>query len=828
VDRNILMHRSVPTTYVLLVDDRDDKLGYLRELLQGQGYRVEVARQGAEAYQKARENPPDLVISDLRMPAMDDGHTLLRKWKADPLLEEIPFVVYTATYADPEDERLALNLGADAFVAKPSGPEEFIARIRVILASTARSAAAEMQPCVDEEKAILEQYSETLVRKLEEKTAQLEASNRALQLEVKERNEIAKTQIAILDALPARIALIDSAGTIIAVNESWRQFAADDEAAAPELGVGQNYLTACDDARVPYSAQAQSAAAGIREVIRGDRSVFAIEYPYHSPTQERWYRMMVTSLRESAGAVVMHLDITDRKRMEMQLIASQEQSYLLLNSTAEGIYGLDLAGRCTFCNPAAARLLGYDNPNDIVGQSVHDQHHYRHADGSAFVLADCPAHHGYLQGMETHAVDEVFFRKDGSQFPVEYWSHPIRRGADIVGAVVAFLDISERRNLEARFQQSQKMEAVGRLAGGVAHDFNNALQVIIVCCELLDEQLTGRDEARQCVREMQVAAHRGSSLTRQLLAFSRKQVLRPVLLDLNEVLIAMREMLQRMIGEDITLACAYEPDLNAIEADEAQIEQILMNLAVNSRDAMPHGGELLIKTANVTHSGTEFGDGAVLGSRRYVLLSVRDTGIGMDDATQSRIFEPFFTTKEPGKGTGLGLSTVYGIVSQSGGFIDVDSEPGRGTCFDIYFPSARAPALGSAERAQRHRVSGGTEAVLLVEDEDSLRVLISKSLRAHGYKVLEARDGRTALDLAAKPTVAIDLVVSDVILPDISGPQVVSRLVQGRPFLKTLYISGYTDDYISHRRVAKDEPVLLEKPFSIGALLSKIREVLDG
>jgi PAS domain S-box-containing protein len=814
--------------HMLLVDDKHENLEYLGALIARSGYRVETARQGEEAFEKAKADPPCLVISDLLMPVMD-GYTLLRKWKADPQLREIPFVVYTATYTDPADERLASDLGADAFILKPCEPREFMARIRTALGTPPHAGVPTDTADASHELALQKQYNEALVRKLEHKMTQLEESNRALQAEILERRATAETQIAILDALPSHIALVNSAGLIEAVNQAWRRFAAATRPAAAPLGIGQDYLATCAGPYCLNSAAAAPAVFALRDVLGGARSAFSVEYPCHAREEQRWFRMVVTSLTSapSSGAVVMHIDITERKLAELHLIQSQEQSYLLLNSTAEGIYGLDLAGRCTFCNPAAARLLGYANPNEIVGQLVHEHHHFLHDDGRPYPMEECPTHYGPLHGNGRHGTDEVFYRSDGSPFPVEYWSHPIRRGEEIVGAVVAFLDNSERRNLEAQFLQSQKMEAVGRLAGGVAHDFNNALQVVATCCELLDEELPPQAPARQYIREMQAAARRSTSLTRQLLAFSRKQVLRPVILNLNEVLEAIREMLQRMIGEDITMKYEYGTDLRPISADQGQIEQILMNLVVNSRDAMPHGGELTIRTANVSTRELALPGAEDPRSDHYVLLRVQDTGSGMDEVTRSRIFEPFFTTKDPGKGTGLGLSTVYGIVKQSGGTIDVQSEVAKGTSVNIHFPMAQAPVPSDSSRPAGDPRTRGSESILLVEDEDALRRLIGHSLRAHGYTVLEAQTGRTAAQIVSQAGVRIDLVVCDVILTDTSGPQVVEQLMKQNPAIRALYVSGYTDDYIAHRGLAGDQPELLEKPFSIDALLSRIRAVLD-
>ena len=319
-------------------------------------------------------------------------------------------------------------------------------------------------------------------------------------------------------------------------------------------------------------------------------------------------------------------------------------------------------------------------------------------------MRECRIEQVLKSGERIHVDGEVFYRRDGSQFPVEYWSHPVLHGSEIVGAVVAFLDISEQRNLEAQFLHSQKMEAVGRLTGGVAHDFNNVLQIILTCSELLEQRLTDQEEASGLTREIRAAADRGSSLTRQLLAFSRKQLPTPVLINLNSAINDFQEMLGRIIGEDVLLEIHREPQLYDIEADRGQLEQVLMNLAVNARDAMPHGGELIVATSNVDVRSAEPPEPPFLEPGQYAMLSIGDTGIGMDQATQSRIFEPFYTTKEPGKGTGLGLSTVYGIVKQSGGLITVKSELGKGSDFRIYLPRAH----GTATRASPvGRIDGG-------------------------------------------------------------------------------------------------------------------------
>ena len=416
----------------------------------------------------------------LLMPVMD-GYRLLGHWKADVRLMTIPFIVYTATYVDAADERLARDLGADAFIRKPAEPQAFIAELRKALAQFAGGVPAGVKQRSSEKGLLLQQYSEALIRRLEHKTLQLQESNRALRQEVIDRNELAQTQIAILNALAAHIAIVDPGGTIVSVNDSWRRFASANVFLSCGLSVGENYLEACAANQGTNSADGPSVADGIRSVLLGNNLSFTLEYRYGAEALQRWFKLMVTPLNSgrSTDAVIMHVDITDKKAAEERLRESQEQYLLLLNSTAEGIYGLDIDGVCTFCNLSAARMLGFEDPGELVGSLVHEDHHHSRPDGTPHSLQECRIYQVLKNGGGAHADDEVFNRRDGSQFPVEYWAHPIRQGSEIVGAVVAFLDISERRDLEAQFLHAQKMEAVGSLAGGVAHDFNNVLQIAL-------------------------------------------------------------------------------------------------------------------------------------------------------------------------------------------------------------------------------------------------------------------------------------------------------------------------------------------------------------
>jgi signal transduction histidine kinase/DNA-binding response OmpR family regulator len=381
---------------------------------------------------------------------------------------------------------------------------------------------------------------------------------------------------------------------------------------------------------------------------------------------------------------------------------------------------------------------------------------------------------------------------------------------------------------QTRLQSVQKMEAIGRLAGGIAHDFNNLVQAIGGYTEILLRRLPDYDPLRRNAEEIKKAGDRAAALTRQLLAFSRQQVLQPKVLDLNMVVGNIEQLLRRLIGEDVVLKTLLASDLGPVRADAAQIEQVLMNLAVNARDAMPDGGTLTIRTQNVDLSSSDQREPFTVIAGPYVLLSVADTGVGMTPEIRARAFEPFFTTKEPGRGTGLGLSTVYGIVKQSGGYIWLDSQQGQGTALRIYLPRVKERALSEVRRAPQVSVPRGTETVLLVEDEEGVRDLIREWLAGHGYHVLAATNGLEALDVAARADGRIDLLVADVVMPQMGGPALAQRLLALRPDLKVIYVSGYADDALGDRQVLEAGAAFIQKPFPLDTLVRKVREILDA
>ena len=495
----------------------------------------------------------------------------------------------------------------------------------------------------------------------------------------------------------------------------------------------------------------------------------------------------------------------------------------LVTNAPYGVCRCDAAGKILDVNPAFIELLGHTSADELVGQHIFGL--YAEND-SWFDLADFLRSSAPFKGLTAE-----WKRQDGSTTVVRVSGRSVSNGRE--GGVVFELfaeDVTERRVLEQQLRQSQKMEAVGRLAGGIAHDFNNLLMVISGYSEFLLGRLGDEPRLRGPAQEIASAAERASSLTRQLLAFSRKQMLAPRVVNLNDVATETLKMLTRMIGEDIDLVMVPATDLWPVRADAGQIEQVIMNLAVNARDAMPSGGKLTIETSNVALDEEYARFHAPLRPGDYVMVAISDTGAGMDAETQSHIFEPFFTTKGT-KGTGLGLSTVYGIIKQSGGYIWVYSEVGKGTTFKIYLPrvaSTGETAVQVATPVEQQRVEPGTETILLVEDEANLRYLARQYLEKQGYKVIEAADGAVAMQIAVAHDKTIHLLLTDVIMPGMNGRELAQRISEIRPNVKILYMSGYTENVIGHNGMLDAGVRLLQKPFNLRDLRSKVREVLDA
>ena len=519
------------------------------------------------------------------------------------------------------------------------------------------------------------------------------------------------------------------------------------------------------------------------------------------------------------GSQAVLRDITARKRMEAGLRESEERYRLLFERNLAGVYRSTVDGRLLECNRAFARMLGYATAAEAMA----------HPD---WWLHERPTAHGEFwerlrkEGSIVNHEGQAR-RKDGSPIwviqNVELLTD--EDGEEMLLGTV--FDVTERKRLEEQLLQSQKMEAVGRLAGGIAHDFNNLLTAIAGYSDLLLAELPANDPRRESAVEIREAGRRAAGLTQQLLAFSRRQVLEPRVLDLNAVIAGMEKMLRRVIGEDIELTTALDPGLWRTLADPGQIEQAIVNLAVNARDAMPRGGRLTLETANATLDEKFASAYATVQPGPHVMLAVSDNGVGMDATLQARLFEPFFTTKERGKGTGLGLSTTYGIVKQSGGSIWVYSEPGHGTTFKIYLPRCEEPLSEHEAPPLPLTPRAGSETVLLVEDEAEVRRLVERLLQMQGYAVISASSPVEAIS-AARTVDKVDLLLTDVIMPGMNGREMARLLSAERPRLRVLYMSGYTDAAIAQQGILPPGTAFLSKPFTPDALARKIREVLDS
>ncbi|HZT31341.1 MAG TPA: PAS domain S-box protein [Bryobacteraceae bacterium] len=928
-------------TRVLVVDDSGENRYLLSCLLKGHGYAVEEAGNGAEALIRARQNPPDLTISDLLMPEVD-GYTLLRYWRSDERLKRIPFIVYTATYTAARDVRLALALGADAFLIKPSEPDELMAAIQGILEKQQRGDLPSAHTAKLEELALLKDYNEVLIHKLEQKGGQLEQINRELREEITERkrtesalrdseeryrklfhaiadplwvydretlafliaNEAASAEygyrleefmgMTIKDIRPpeevpallarlaqpgkdlekrgvqrlrkkngdiveaeitahsldylGRAAFLVQARDVTAKRRAEAEAARTSEllravsdqipdavyvknrngkyllinhAAAQFFGRRAEEILGKDDAEFLGEESARNIMTVDRQVIETGQIQAADELLTASGTP-RTFHTVKAPLRDRYGNVVgvigISRDFTERRQAE-EAIRLRDRA---MQAVSQGILITDVNqpdNPIVYASPGFARMTGYQ-PEEVLGKNCR---FLQGKDTDPRVVESLREAVAAGRGCE---VEILNYRKDGTPFWNALSLNPVHNEK---GGLAYFVgvqsDVTKHKQLEEQLRQAQKMEAVGRLAGGVAHDFNNLLMVINGYAELLAERPDLIGPAGEELALIRETGERAASLTRQLLAFSRRQVMNQQVLNMNTVISGIEKMLRRLIGEDILLETVLDPALGHIQADPGQIEQVIMNLVVNARDSMPSGGKVTIETSNVvldeafvySHVGSTPGL-----SVRFV---VRDTGIGIEPETMERIFEPFFTTKEPGRGTGLGLSTVYGIVKQMGGSIGVESEVGRGTTFTLYFPAVeQVPVHWEAPEAEA--LPEGAKTILLMEDEVAVRSLVLRVLEGAGFHILAPRDAEHAFTICKAHDGPIDLLLTDVVMPGISGPKIAQQVRSLRPEIRVVYMSGYTDHQVLHDEVLNPQVNLLQKPFTAAVLLKKVKDAL--
>ena len=775
-----------PLRVLLIEDDEDDAALILRELQRGDYEPVSrrVENPGAMQYALQQEKW-DIVLADWTLQQFS-GLFALEMLKSQGL--DIPFIIVSRTI-DEETARLALKAGAHDYVGKQNLERLVLTIERELREADGRRARREAETA-------------------------LAASEERLQLVAHATND------ALRDW--------DLSTNGIWWNEGLSSlFGYQPRDIEPGVESWYGRLHPADKDRVIASCYA---------AINGGATTWSEGYHFrradgtYAEVLDRGY--IVRNVRGQALRLIgAMMDLTALRKAYTELQESEARGQTVLESSLDAIIGMDEHGTITDWNSSAETLFGWSR-KDALGRSLAetiippDQREAHHAQLRQFIETG-------EKTMFNRRRETTAWRRDGTEFPVELSIVPLKEGT-AYRFYWFIVDISERRAAEAKLRQTedqlrqaQKMEAVGQLAGGVAHDFNNLLTVITGYTDLLMSDLPAGAPTRVELEEIRKAAERASWLTRQLLAFSRRQILAPQVLDLNVLIGNFEQMLRRLIGEHIALKTELAPSLARIKADPGQIEQAIMNLVVNARDAMPLGGHLAIEIDTVFLDESYPIKAAETPLGRYVLLAVSDTGCGMDAETQKRIFEPFFTTKEVGKGTGLGLSTVYGIVKQSHGFIWVYSEPGRGTTFKIYLPAVDEGIPAAKEESRPAEQRSGVETILLVEDSAPLRTLTEKILELSGYTVLAASNLDEAVKRANERKWKVHLLLTDVIMPGGSGPDVAARLNERCPGLKTLYMSGYTGMAVAHQGILEAGAPLLQKPFTPEMLRQKVREVLD-
>jgi signal transduction histidine kinase/DNA-binding response OmpR family regulator len=877
---------------ILIVDDREDNCYLLETLLKSNGFEVECARNGAEALAKARQTPPQLIISDLLMPVMD-GYSLLRQWKADARLKAIPFIVYTATYTDPKEEQLALNLGANAFILKPAEPADFITRINEIITAARSGGTAEIPASAtnpppripvavseEEDSRNLRLYSEVLVHKLEDKMEELDQANHELQRDNAERRHTERhiqqlnrvysvlsdvNQTIVREKTPQKML---AAVCRIAVEEgkfrmAWiGMFNPQTQAlhAVASSGVVQGYT---DLAKFNLQDQTNTTGPAPRSFLSGQHAI--CNDIAHDPLYLPWRDDALQRGYQSSGGFPLRVDgqvigvfclyadtpdffndeelrLLDELAMDISFaleVSQREQQRQTaedelrwktafleaqVDSTPDGILVVDRQGRKILQNERLNELLKI--PLEMAGDK-NDAAQLQLIMSRVKNPAEFAEKIAHLNDHPDEVSRDEIALRDG--MVLDRYSSPVRdKTGKYYGRIWTFRDITQRLALEAQLRQSQKMDAIGQLAAGVAHDFNNILAIITLQAGLLQTWPDTAPQQLESAAEIEKATERAANLTRQLLLFSRKQTMQARDLDLNQSINEMTKMLRRTLGDAIQVQFKFATEPLLIHADAGMMDQVLMNLAVNARDAMPQGGPLIIETSAMEfdESVREHTPQARPGS--FVCLSVSDTGCGIPPKNLPHIFEPFFTTKEVGKGTGLGLATVFGIVQQHQGWINVYSEVGRGTIFRIYLPCLVEQSPLKASQPAPTAMRGGQNTILLVEDEAALRASMHKALSQLGYHVLESASGVEALKVWQQHRKEIDLLLTDMVMPGgTSGRDLAARLLNDNPKLKVIYTSGYSIEVANQDFPLAENVNFITKPFGAQKLAQTVRNCLD-
>ncbi len=814
-------HEETRMIRILVVEDSPTQARELQLILESRGFIVGIAPNAQRALDCLRASPFDLVLSDICMPGLS-GYDLCRQIKADAALQGMPVILLTAL-SSPADILQGLECGADNFITKPYDADYLVGRVEKILANKRQRAARRLTMGVelsllgkpftinsDKEQILdlllstFEEFLRSREREQESRLAQeaLQTSQRFLQ--------------SALDALSAYIAILDDSGTILAVNTTWRDSADNHFLFGTHYGVGTDYLAICDSVAGEQAADMQALARGIRQILANESQEFRLEYPCRADGEKRWFMVRVTRFDGAlpVRVVVAHEDITELKRAEERIV---EQA-ALLNEATNAILVRDLDDAIRFWNVGAERLYGWAAA-EAIGRNADE----------LLVNAPVPelenARQAVLEKGEWSGELRRYTRDGREVIVASHWSLLRDESGRPKSKLVIDTDITEKKRLEAQFLRTQRMEGIGALAGGIAHDLNNVLTPILMAVGLLKTVLP-ESEHEAILNPLQASAERGADMVRQVLSFARGVDGEDrIELHLKHVIGDIEKLFHHTLPKSVRLEIDVPRDLWAVSGDATQLYQVLMNLCVNARDAMPEGGHLAISAENALVDENFAGMHPEARPGPYVLVRVADTGCGIPGNILDKIFEPFFTTKAQGKGTGIGLSTALRIVKSHNGFLNVSSLAGKGSEFSVYLPAVKTPARKKLEEEQPELPVGAGQLILVVDDEAAIREITRGTLEAHGYRVVTAGDGTEAVVRYLEHRQEIQAVLTDLVMPVMDGTATIRALRGIAPNVRIIGWSGLKDERLA-QPAASDVDAFLHKPFTAEKLLTTLHVVL--